>query len=59
VRRRVAAAGRSVTVETRLQGDLGLLDARGPRFEAGCAVVDRVGPAGNGHDVVVTIVRKG
>jgi hypothetical protein len=60
VRRRVAAAapGRSVTVETRVEAGADLFDARGARLEAGCAVVGDVGPAGNGRDLVVTIVRK-
>jgi hypothetical protein len=60
VRRRVAAAapGRSVTVETRIEGTADLFDARGARLEAGCAVVGIVGPAGNGRDLIVTIVRK-
>ena len=34
-------------------------DARGARLAAGCAVVIGAGPAGNGHDLVVTIIRKG
>lgn len=60
VRRRVAAAapGRSLTVETRVEAGADLFDARGARLEAGCAVVGDVGPAGNGRDLVVTIVRK-
>jgi hypothetical protein len=59
VRRRVAASGRSVTLDTRVDGGLELGDARGPRYAAGCAVVLGVGPAGNGRDLVVTIVRRG
>ena len=61
VRRGVAAAapGWSVTVEHRVQGGLGVSDARGARFGAGCAVVDSVVPATDGRDLVVTIVRKG
>jgi hypothetical protein len=61
VRRRVAAAapGRSLTVETRVEAGADLFDARRARFEAGCAVIGDVGPAANGRDLVVTIVRKG
>ena len=61
IRRRVAAAapGRSVTVETGSDGGMELGDARGPRLAAGCAVVIGAGPAGNGHDLVVTIIRRG
>jgi hypothetical protein len=62
VRRRVAGAapGRSVTIEGgQVDGGLELGDARGPRLAAGCAVVLGVGPARNGHDLVVQIVRKG
>ena len=59
VRRRVAASGRSVTLDTRVDGGLELGDARGRRYAAGCAVVLGVGPAGNGRDLVVTIVRRG
>jgi hypothetical protein len=59
VRRRVAAAGRSVTVQTRIDDRLELADARGARHAAGCAVVTDVGPAANGRDVVVTVVRRG
>ena len=61
VRRRVAGAapGRSVTIERRVDGGLELGDARGPRLAAGCAVVLGVGPARNGHDLVVEIVQKG
>jgi hypothetical protein len=60
VRRRVAAVarGRSVTIEHRAEGGADLFDARGARLEAGCAVVSDVGPAGNGRDLIVTIVRK-
>ena len=60
VRRRVAAAapGRSVTVEHRVEGGADLFDARGARLEAGCAVVASAAPAGNGRDLIVTIVRK-
>jgi hypothetical protein len=61
IRRRVAAAapGRSVTVETGTGAGMELGDARGPRLAAGCAVVIGAGPAGNGHDLVIRIVRKG
>jgi hypothetical protein len=61
VRRRVAAAapGRSVTVETGTDSGIELGDARGARLAAGCAVVIGAGPAGTGHDLVVTIIRKG
>jgi hypothetical protein len=60
VRRRVAAAapGRSVTVETGTDSRIELGDARGSRLAAGCAVVVGAGPAGNGHDLVVTVIRK-
>jgi hypothetical protein len=61
VRRRVAAAapGRSVTIDEQLDGGLELPGARDRRLKAGCAVVLRVYPARNGHDLVVDIVRKG
>jgi Sigma-70 region 2 len=60
VRRRVAAAapGRSVTITQRVDRTLELGDARGPRLDQGCAVVVGVGPAGNGHDLVVEVVRR-
>ena len=59
VRRRVAAAapGRSVTIETRTDPGLELGDARGERLRAGCAVVVGVGPAEDGHDLLVEVVR--
>jgi hypothetical protein len=61
IRRRVAAAapGRSVTVEAGTDAGMELGDARGRRLAAGCAVVIGAGPAGNGHDLVVRIIRKG
>jgi hypothetical protein len=61
VRRRVQAAapGRSVTVEAGADSGLEWDGARGVRLAAGCAVVIGVGPAANGHDLVVTILRRG
>jgi hypothetical protein len=61
VRGRVAAAapGRSVTIETGADSGLEWDGARGARLAAGCAIVIGVGPAANGHDLVVTILREG
>ena len=61
VRRRVAAAApdRSVTLVQRVDAGLELRDARGLRLDQGCAVVVGVGPAADGHDLVVEIVRRG
>jgi hypothetical protein len=61
VRRRVEATGRSVTFEVRQrERDGELMDARQQRYQAGCAIVVGVGPAGNaGPDVIVEINHKG
>ena len=61
VRRRVEATGRSVTFEIdQREPDGELLDARGQRYQAGCAIVVGVGPAGvAGPDVVARILHKG
>jgi hypothetical protein len=60
VRRRVEATGRSVTFEVRQREPDGeLMDARQQRYQAGCAIVVGVGPAGDaGPDVVARILSK-
>ena len=61
VRRRVEATGRSVTFEVRQRDPDGeLMDARQQRYQAGCAIVVGVGPAGDaGPGVLVRINYKG
>jgi hypothetical protein len=60
VRRRVEATGRSVTFEVRRAPEGELMNARQQRYQAGCAIVVGVGPAGDaGPDVIVRINDKG
>jgi hypothetical protein len=61
LRRRVEATGRSVSFEIgQREPDGELMDAREQRYQAGCAIVVAVGPAGNaGPDVIARINHKG